>query len=297
MSELPTSPPEPLDPKKLSERDVLEMLDKIEGALPTRRIADLPLIKKGTALIVGDTHGDWPIVRSLVERYLEGSDPVDQFVMLGDYVDRSPQGIRHGSVVNALYVLSLAKAYPDRFIALRGNHEAFRCLRFVEHTLDEDARQCWGSVRVGERLEDLFDLLPLAAMTENGAYIAHAGFPMAGQWRDEILHPTTKTWLELLWNDVDVSPTCGQRGIDQAPITERNLQAFFTRSGANVFIRGHDPEVAGRLLYGDKLLTVHTTRAYGTTGLCAARIPLDRKLKELSKGNLLEVRPPQLCRL
>jgi hypothetical protein len=289
-----TFPTKPLAVEGIGVDEVLELLDRIDGTLPSKRLVEVPEIKDGRAIVIGDTHGDWPTLQSLAEKYLIGEGRVERFVLLGDYVDRSPEGLPFASIINAIYVLSLMANYPDRVLLFRGNHEAFELIPFQGHDLMGDSLGCWDTKAVSERIEAIFDKLPLGGITENGIYLAHAGYPITGSWRDDLLHPTNKTWLQVLWNDVDASPTCGCRGIDQESIGSKNLNDFLFASGARVFVRGHDPAVAGELLYHNRVLTVHTTRDRASSGVLAAQLPLGERLNELSKDHILKVEIPPL---
>jgi hypothetical protein len=284
----------PLDVRSIDESEALDSLDTIGELLPSEKLAEVPLVKEGRALVVGDTHGDWPTLQALVEKYLLGANRVDRFIILGDYVDRVPSDLLFASVTNALYVLSLRALFPERVLIFRGNHEAYQHVPYQGHDIIDDSFRCWGTRAVGEKIEDLFDRLPIAGITENGAYLAHAGFPIVESWRDAILHPTYKTWLQVLWNDVDVSPTCGGRGIDQEPIGSANLSEFLASSGTSVFLRGHDPHVVGELLYDKKLLTVHTTRGRADLGVMAAIIPLGERMSDLSVAQIITVDIPPI---
>lgn len=293
MSSFP-KPPLPLELSATEEAPVLELLDRAQSAIPTSRLVEIG-DTYDVATVLGDTHGDWPTLQSQAQPHLISRGGAHElFILLGDYVDRGPPGLRLPSLTNALYLLSLLTAYPDRVVALRGNHEARRHVALPSSDIEGEALRCWGNTSVSERLEDLFERMPLAAITESGAYLAHAGFPMSEKWRESLTDPTEQTWLEVLWNDVKDSPTCGQRGIDQVPIDAENLRAFLARAGADVFLRGHDPWVAGRRLYGNRLLTVHSSRVFERYGLFVATIPLQKRIGDLSNVKLEQIRPAPL---
>ena len=206
-------------------------------------------------------------------------------------MDRTPRNVPYGSLLNALYVLSLAARYPGKFLALRGNHETLRHVPASFSELDEEARSLFGDDTVSSHIWDRIEELPLAATTENGAYLAHAGFPMVPDWKRDIAHPEERTYLQVVWNDVDVSPLCGKRGIDQTPIGEMALSAFLRDSGTGIVVRGHDPYVGGMALYQNRLMTVHTTHALVGKGIFALKIPLDGRLTSLERTRLLRLSP------
>jgi len=250
----------------------------------------------GEALVVGDSHGDWPTVEMLVERFFSGPEARSRWIALGDYVDRTPKGLPQGSLRNALYLLSLRAAFPESVVLLRGNHETQRRIPAGMHFVHDEAVELWGTPAVGERVQDLFDRLPLAAVTESGAYLAHAGFPLGpgGDWKTELASSSERVLFEVVWNDVEMSPSCGHRGVDQEPIRRENLERFLSRAGCTVFVRGHDPDMAGQILFGRRLLTVHGARVFARAGLTVASVPLGEPVRELSETMLRSLSFPPL---
>jgi serine/threonine protein phosphatase 1 len=71
---------------------------------------------RGRLLAVGDIHGCLGALQCLISRVGPRAD--DQFVFLGDYIDRGPES---REVVECL--LRFQKCYPDT-VFLKGNHEA-----------------------------------------------------------------------------------------------------------------------------------------------------------------------------
>ena len=67
------------------------------------------------------------------------------------------------------------------------------------------------------------------------------------------------------------------------PFDEAALDRFFVRSGARLFLRGHDPDLTGRPLYRGRCLTLHTCRVYQRFGgVLVARLPLDRDVASVA---------------
>lgn len=279
----------PLDPTSVhhwSEVEALEALDRLSDRVRPSRFPVIPATSSGHALVVGDTHGDWPTARSRVNQGQIGEDRQSWFVALGDYVDRTPPELPQGSLLNALYFLSVQAAWPERVVLLQGNHEAQRrvpCSVVPAHM--QEARELWGpSTSVGDRIQELFERLPLAAATENGAFFAHGGVPLPerGAWRQAIEMAGDEVLLDLLWNDLAGSPAAGRRGVDRVPLSNADVEDFFARSGLSVFLRGHDPSLAGQRSCHDRVLTLHTTRVYRQHGLFEAEVPLGPRLRDLA---------------
>lgn len=66
--------------------------------------------------IIGDIHGNFEPLQSLIRKILKEITPEDRIIFLGDYIDR---GVHSFEVVELL--LALSKCYPVIF--LKGNHE------------------------------------------------------------------------------------------------------------------------------------------------------------------------------
>ncbi|MGA7860326.1 MAG: metallophosphoesterase [Thermoplasmata archaeon] len=229
-----------------------------------------------TLRVIGDTHGDWRSAEAAMEWFLEGPDE-RAFVGLGDYVDRAPPDCPAGSVVNALFLLSVKAAFPDRVFLIQGNHEAARRIPVVPHTLPEEMERRWGEDRRRySRLMGLLERGPLAGYTSSGVFLAHGGFPsrLASPWTDRFRSVDETLLVELLWRDVAASDI--DRGLS-LPFDEEALDEFLNATGLHLFLRGHDPNVVGQSLYHDHCLTLHTSRRYERYGgVLAAQVPLDR---------------------
>lgn len=271
----------PAELLRLEPSGIDELLDHLEANVPVHAgLVDLPAAPRKEAIVFGDTHGDWWTTVAIAGRFL--ADPEARcLVGLGDYIDRAPDDCGEGSVANALYLLGLAADFPDRVFLLEGNHEAVRRIPALPHDLPEEVDQLWGPDP--ERYARLLGLLergPLAALSPSGAYLAHAGFPRRGSaatWRRAFDTPTDETLLEVLWADCAAARV--RHGIAPA-FDADDLEAFFDRSGARLFLRGHDPDLTGRAVFGDRCLTLHSSRIYERYGgVLAARLPLSRTIR------------------
>lgn len=278
---------EAMEPKEID--SLLSRLDPAvssEPALVRVGPTETPLMT-----VVGDTHGDWRSTEEAMRWFLQS--PSDRaFVGLGDYVDRAPRDCPGGSAVNALYLLSVKAAYPDRVFLIQGNHEAARRVPVTPHTLPEEMAELWGEDRRRySRLMGLLERGPLAGYTSSGVFLAHGGFPsrLASPWTDRFRTVDETLQVELLWRDVAASRT--DRGLT-APFDERALDEFLKTTGLRVFLRGHDPGVVGRPLYRDRCLTLHTSRLYERYGgILTARVRLDRPVNSLRDIEVIRLNP------
>lgn len=253
------------------------LLDALERIVPVRS-PWTEIAPEGVrrAIVFGDTHGDWRSTRLVAEEFL--ADPsTTALIGLGDYVDRAPPDCGEGSVANLLYLLGLAADHPDRVWLLQGNHETARRLPVLPHDLPEEVDQLWGpEQRRYDRLLALAERGPAIARTASGVLLAHAGFPRSARWRQELTEGQEAPWLDCVW------ASCAASALHRAAapsFTEAELEGFLAQSGARLFLRGHDPDIAGRWVFRDRVLTLHTCRAYERYGgVITADIPMDRQV-------------------
>ncbi len=256
------------------------LLDELERTVPVRPpLLRLPSRPATELVVFGDTHGDWH--STLDVRAAAEAPGTDRILMgLGDYVDRPPDDCPNGSVANALYLLSLTARFPERVYLLQGNHETVRRVPCYPHMLPEEIDDLWGpEVERYHRVVGLLERGGYAAYTENGAYLAHAGFPRElppGAWPSAFDAIDEDRLCELVWAECDASRD--RRGAAPSWGT-RELDRFLSSSGLRLVLRGHDPDVVGRPLYGGRCLTLHTTRIYERYGgVIIGVLPLDRPL-------------------
>jgi len=255
-----------------------ELLTFLERHVPVRPpLVEIPEEGATEAIVFGDSHGDWRSVEEVVRRYREGDHCL---VGLGDYVDRAPDDCGAGSVANALYLLELVAERPGRVTLIQGNHEIVRRIPAVPHLLPDEVDELWGpeSARY-DRLVGLLERGPYAATTSNGAYLAHAGFPRGKlpiPWTAAFTDPDDDRLAEITWAECEASHI--RRGATRA-WGERDLEQFFRATGLSVMLRGHDPDLTGRSVYGGRCLTLHTSRLYARYGgVLLARMPLQSPL-------------------
>lgn len=268
-------PERPAQIAGLEPEEADRLFDELEASVPVRpgflRLGDVPADE---AIVFGDSHGDWRSTAAPVARFLE--DPRRRCLIgLGDYVDRAPDDCEGGSVANALWLLELAAQFPERVFLLVGNHDLSRRIPALPHDLPEEVDLLWGpNVERYARLLGLLERGPLAAVSGNGVYLAHAGFPRGAgnQFEARFAEADESTLLDVTWADCAASTI--DRGLGR-PFDEPELAEFLRRADCHVFLRGHDPVLTGRPLYHKSLLTLHTTRAYARFGgVIFARFPM-----------------------
>ncbi len=286
--------PTPEEILQLDEGEADALLDLLERTVPVHPpFVSIPTAALREAIVFGDTHGDWRSTLEVERRFLAGGIP-RLLVGLGDYVDRAPPDCAQGSVANALHLLSLAAQAPNQVYLIQGNHETTRRIPTDPHDLPEEADALWGpdSTRC-TRIEALLERGPLAAVLPEKIYLAHAGFPFVGssdEWAHAFDEVSDDRLTEIVWGQCDASryrrasvPTWGGR----------DLERLFRASGIRIFLRGHDPDVAGLPLYDGHCITLHTTRVFQRFGgVIIGRFPLGRTI-ESTRDVLLEHLPTE----
>lgn len=276
---------------QLSAEGADRLFGELEESVPRRpAYVDLGERPGTSAVVFGDTHGDWRSTEEVVARF-ERAGPSAVLLGLGDYVDRPPRDLPGGSAVNALYLLQLAARFPERVYLLQGNHETTRKIRAAPTSIRRELDQLWGaSPARGDRLFSLLERGPVAATSRSGAYFAHAGFPRGDlpvPWSRSLDSLDEERLLELVWSECDASHI--RRGAIE-PWDRPALERFLAASDARALWRGHDPDVAGRPLYDGRAMTLHTTRVFAQFGgVLAAIVPLDGRLTGVGDAQLVRL--------
>jgi len=284
-----TEPPTPEEILSLAPEAADDLLERLEREVPVSpRLAKLPTRPFSEAIVFGDTHGDWRSTQRVVAAFLAA--PGDRMLIgLGDYVDRAPEDCGYGSVANSLYLLGLASRYPDRVLLIKGNHELHRLVGVLPHDLPEEVDLLWGPEEERyHRIAALLERGPFAAVSPSGVYFAHGGFPKptgGPRWESEFEGSEEDLALDVGWGECGASRS--RRGVVPS-FTEADLAAFLKLTGTRLFLRGHDPDLTGRWVFGARCLTLHTSRSYERFGgVLFARVPLDRAV-ESSKAIAVE---------
>jgi protein phosphatase len=222
----------------------------------------------GTAIVVGDLHGDLTSLNTIIQQsgfltLMANHEPV-RLIFLGDYVDRGEQS-------PAVYftVLSLKLAFVEQVVLLRGNHEGPADLKAQPHDLplflQHRFKEHWS--KVYEKMCQSFNCLSIAAYV-NGRYLmVHGGLPEVCSLQDLAqapnLHPNQPFLEQLLWNDPDEQV----HGNVASPRGAGNLfgkdttNTVLTRLNAKILIRGHEATPDGyKFNHDGKVLTLFSRK-------------------------------------
>mmetsp|Transcript_10162 Transcript_10162/g.30302 ORF Transcript_10162/g.30302 Transcript_10162/m.30302 type:complete len:326 (-) Transcript_10162:456-1433(-) len=154
--------------------------------------------------IVGDIHGQYHDLLRLFEHC--GFPPEANYLFLGDYVDRGKNGLECMCLLLAYKV-----KYPENFFLLRGNHECASINR-IYGFYDECKRRL--NIKIWKRFQEVFNLLPFAAVVDEKIFCIHAGLSPDLNTPEQIKRimrptdvPDAGLLCDLLWSDPEADIT------------------------------------------------------------------------------------------
>lgn len=181
-------------------------------------IEEQPMVLKveSPVKVFGDIHGQYQDLMRFFDLWGEPSDKGDiesyDYLFLGDYVDRGSHSLETICLLMALKI-----KYPSKIHLLRGNHEdkwinnAFGFAEECNTRLNEDPGE---PDSVFNRVNELFDWLPLSAIIEEKIVCLHGGIGStlasleqieAIQRPLEVIHevstPEQQLVVDILWSD------------------------------------------------------------------------------------------------
>jgi len=151
--------------------------------------------------VCGDVHGQlWDVIH-LFE--VGGHPSVTKYLFLGDYVDRG-----FFSVETFLLIACYKLKYPKNIFMLRGNHESSDVNS--GYGLYSEILTVYGHAGIWERMNALFEVLPIAALIDNKLFCVHGGISPHISLVDQISMINRKRQIEpkgpfsdLFWSDPD----------------------------------------------------------------------------------------------
>jgi serine/threonine-protein phosphatase 6 catalytic subunit len=279
----------------------LEIL-KSDQILPEKDFADLcEAIKEILAeesnlqpvaspvIICGDIHGQFYDVLNLFTTGGEiKSDNNNSYIFIGDFVDRG-----YNSVETFSYLMLLKVLYPGRITLLRGNHES-RQISMTYGFYDEILKK-YGNSSPWRLCQEVFDLLPLAAVVDGRILCVHGGLSPAIKTIDQIRTvvqrnqevPQEGPFCDLMWSDpTDDTATWlksarGAGHLFGAQVTKE----FNLLNGLDLVVRAHQLVNEGyKYHFSEQLMTIWSAPNYCyRCGNDAALFILDDKLERSFK--------------
>jgi hypothetical protein len=213
-------------------------------------------------VVFGDIHGDLQSFHAGLEYWGEN----DVLVLLGDYADRGPEGVE---VIEEVH--ELLEAYPQRVIALKGNHEDYTDdgrPKFAPCTLIGEAENKKGSwPAFFTTFSSFLSRLYMSAILPGSVLFVHGGIGSSMRSLDDLVMPGPETINTMLWSDP--GETQGERpnfrgagtvfGPDVTETVLSNLQV-------ELFVRSHEPRKARNgpaIEHDGRVITTSTTTIYG----------------------------------
>lgn len=255
------------------------------------RAEETVLALQAPVKIFGDLHGQFGDLMRLFDEYGTPSTAGDityiDYLFLGDYVDRGAH-----SLETICLLLALKVEHPTHIHLIRGNHEAadinalfgFR-LECIERMGEADGIRTW------QRLNDLFNWLPLAAVIEDRVICMHGGIGRSITSVDqirELQRPLTMedggmVLMDLLWSDPTVNDAVegvqpSPRGPGLVTFGPDRVMEFCENNGLQMIVRAHECVMDGfeRFAHGHLITLFSATNYCGTANNAGAILVLGR---------------------
>lgn len=222
--------------KCLSVTDLNKLIEKAKEVI--RKEANVPIVQSPVT-ICGDIHGQFYDLLELFK--MCGEPPFNNFLFMGDYVDRG-----NNSVECFCLIMALKVRYPDRITMLRGNHESCDINRI--YGFYDEVEKKYGTDKVWKDLTSVFHVLPLSALVDNQIFCVHGGLSPNLEKIDAVKKldrfkdfPQEGPMCDLVWSDPDdtkmgFSPSPRAAGYLFGPdVTEK----FLHTNQLRMITRGH----------------------------------------------------------
>jgi len=212
--------------------------------------------------ICGDIHGQFHDLLRMFEYC--GFPPDANYLFLGDYVDRGKNGLECIALL-----MSYKVKYPENFFLLRGNHECASINR-IYGFYDECKRRY--NIKMWKRFQDVFNVLPFAAVIDEKIFCVHAGLSPdlnAMPQIQDIDRPTdvpdSGLLCDLMWSDPDADISGwaeNDRGVSYT-FGADVVAKFLQKHEFDLVVRAHQVVEDGYEFFADRqLVTIFTAPNY-----------------------------------
>ncbi|MCI0497637.1 MAG: serine/threonine protein phosphatase [Thermoplasmata archaeon] len=234
-------------------------------------------------VIAGDVHGDGIALSDVLAfASKNGAFPV----LLGDFIDRAPDGNCIDEAVRVMEGIA-----DGRLLSLRGNHENFLHRSLGRHLhLGTDLMTCYAEApRLLREFGEAFQDLPLCAAT-GSVLMTHAGLPPLPLDRADGQLP--EVTVPLTWADPEEFDVHGVASFDR-----RDVEGFMARTGIRAVVRGHTA-CLNRMIVHDSVLTLHTSRVFRESGAGGINVVLLRdEVDDVDQLEVYSLDPPRWRRV
>lgn len=151
--------------------------------------------------VCGDIHGQF---YDLLELFSVGGRPPEQnFIFLGDYVDRG-----FYSTETLFLLLGLKIRYPRKIYLLRGNHESQQVTE--DYGFYDEVTRKYNDPIIYNKCLEVFCNLPIAAVIDDKIFCVHGGLSPSLSTIDDLKNidrkkepPQDGLFSDILWSDPD----------------------------------------------------------------------------------------------
>lgn len=259
---------------------------------------------KAPIKIFGDLHGQFGDLMRLFQEYGMPSTAGDityiDYLFLGDYVDRGAH-----SLETICLLLALKIEYPRSIHLLRGNHEAADINALFGFRMECVERMGEYGLFIWQRINQVFNWLPLAAHVENKILCMHGGIGRSINRikQIEVLYrPLTMeqggvVLMDLLWSDPTTNDAVqgvrpSPRGPGLVTFGPDRVKDFCWVNNLQLIVRAHECVMDGfeRFAQGHLITLFSATNYCGTANNAGAILVLGRDLVMVPK--LIHPLPP-----
>ena len=234
--------------------------------------------------VFGDIHGQFADMIHFLE--MTGLPPNNNFLFMGDYVDRGNNSIEVCALLFAMKIM-----YPKNIQILRGNHECpevnslYGLLNECESRFGNDAKL------VFDKINEVLCVLPLCAIINQKIFCVHGGISPHLNTLDDIKKlnrfgkiPDSGLLCDLMWSDPSQSSQIQKWGTNS-----RGISCTYNISAINIFLktnklqllcRAHQLVSEGYKFFGNnKMITVFSAPNYcGSCGNDGAVMKVNENL-------------------
>lgn len=257
--------------------DIDEIIETLEGGDPLKEESVVQLLMKlmellyleGNVLeltspivICGDIHGQLYDLFELFDH--SGPKENQKFLFMGDYVDRG-----YYSLETISYLAALKIKYPTQFFLLRGNHECRQINQM--YGFYNECQFRYGHSGIWMICNEMFDLLPMAAVIDNKVFSVHGGLSPHIQLIEKISLfdrykdlPEKGALCDLCWSDPETVKDWrpNQRGAGYL-FGENQVKEFCHNNKIDFVTRSHQLVMSGyQWFFQEKLITVWSAPNY-----------------------------------
>lgn len=232
--------------------------------------------KNAKIFVFGDIHGQFDdLLKWFKNTGTPSAQNKDQFLFLGDYVDRGEED------VEVIFLLLLLKyTNPLKIHLLRGNHECF--LQNSHYGFKMSCKRHYGTqkgLQIWKAFNEVFNFLPRSALINDTIFCVHGGispkffhkdFKSLSQLQSFKEDNGTKKGImtDLFWSDPNDDETEGKlfvnngRGISYE-FNKKAVDEFHKKFNTSLILRAHQMVDGIEYKFGKKLITIFSAPQYG----------------------------------